>query len=64
MKRMFGRFLMQFSILFLLILLWGKVYQPTNVNFDGIIRAIVIASASTSSWIFAEYIVKRKVLQK
>ncbi|PTM59288.1 hypothetical protein C8J48_1895 [Desmospora activa DSM 45169] len=60
MKQLVFNFLIRFLLFFAAIIVWGKVYEPSNVNFDGVIRALVIAFGSALSWTISEYILNRR----
>jgi hypothetical protein len=64
LKATIGRFLINFLGIFVIIMILGSIYKPSDIGFEGIIRAIVISSASSLSWIIGQYIVKRTMLKK
>jgi hypothetical protein len=59
LKRTITRFLFYFLGVFLLIMIFGGIFKPSNMGFDGIVQALVISSASALSWVIGQYIVKK-----
>jgi hypothetical protein len=61
MKRLVINFLIRFSLIFVAIIIFGIVYKPSDVNFVGVIRALVIASGGALSWAIGEYVISRRL---
>ena len=64
MKRTITRFLFYFLGIFLFIMIFGGIFKLSNIGYDGIVRAIVISSASALSWVIGQYIVEKKMSKK
>jgi hypothetical protein len=64
LKQTIGRFFIYFLGFFILIMIFGGISKPYEMDIDGIVRALVISSASALSWIIGQYIVKTKMAKK
>ncbi|WP_163538422.1 hypothetical protein [Gracilibacillus sp. YIM 98692] len=60
MKRAIGRFLLYFVVWFFLIMLFGVIFKPSDIVFEGIVRALVISSASAFAMVFVERLTAKK----
>lgn len=60
LNRTLRRFLIYFVVFFILIMIFGAIFKPFELGFDGIVRALVISSASAFGWVFVE----RRFLKK
>ncbi|MBX0358444.1 hypothetical protein [Halobacillus sp. Nhm2S1] len=54
MSRTLGRFLIYFVVFFILIMIFGSIFKPSDLGVDGIVRALVISSASAIGWTLVE----------
>ncbi|CQR47529.1 hypothetical protein BN1058_01852 [Paraliobacillus sp. PM-2] len=52
MSRTLGRYFIYFVVFFILIMIFGLIFKPSNLEGDGIVRALVISSASAFGWVF------------
>ncbi|MBP1947547.1 hypothetical protein J2Z82_000470 [Virgibacillus litoralis] len=59
MKRTLGRFFIYFVVFFILIMIFGIIFKPLELGVTGIVRAIVISSASAFGWVFVETRLKK-----
>lgn len=41
-------------------MIFGAIFKPSDLGFDGMVKALVISSASAFAWV----IVERRVLKK
>ncbi|KHE72417.1 hypothetical protein LD39_04645 [Halobacillus sp. BBL2006] len=60
MKRTIGSFFLYFTVYFLLILLFAAIFKPSDISFEGIVRSVVIASASAAAMVFVGRLVPKK----
>ncbi|WP_142922602.1 hypothetical protein [Neobacillus notoginsengisoli] len=61
MKQNIRRVLINFFSIFILIIIFGLVFKPNDINSSGIIRALVISFASALAWVTGQNIFNRKI---
>jgi|GEM_PF-5833287 len=64
MKKTIRGALIYFLINFIIIIVFGLFFLRSAINFTGIVRALVIASASAFAWFLVYYRERKRKVKK
>ncbi|WLR51860.1 hypothetical protein LC040_02830 [Bacillus tianshenii] len=61
MKQLTTRFFLYFLGIFVLILIYGALFQPEELHREGVVRAAFQAFIASFAWVGSGYVIERQL---
>lgn len=64
MKRTLKKFIIYFVSFFIIILVYGAIFKPTDLEADGVVRALIISLGSSFGIVLGGRIIDKNIARK